>query len=302
MGDIMFPSGFPSKEEMLVILKRTIEKSWKTDMNNDDIEEWLSNFTGLVYCTEDERRMALWLLCNFTYYNEDEVNYLCRALFQKLVHQILIDYRLQTEDDAERCIQNTAFTSIGKASESGGLLLYHFRQEANLDMERFIFPTEIESTLCDNIVCIDDDMISGGTASRFFYKHERAISDKKVYYIALITTEAAIKKLQSQGITVISCIKLDDRSRMFSEQSLVFYKYPELLECAKKIAEKYGKIVEPQKPLGHQNGQYSFGFYYNVPNNSLPIFWSTNQWNPILPRKEKFQNAKQAKRKYSFFI
>ena len=99
-------------------------------------------------------------------------------LFQKLVHQILTDNELQTEEDAERCMQNTAFTSIGKASESGGLLLYHFRQEANLDLERFIFPTGIASTDCDNIVCIDDVMISGGTASRFFYDHKSEIKNK----------------------------------------------------------------------------------------------------------------------------
>ena len=302
MESIVFPDGFLTKEEMFEILKKTFEKSWNTNMDCDDIEEWLDNFTGLAYCAEDEKRLALWLLCNFTYYNEDEVNYLCRMLFQKLIHQILVDNELQTEEDAECCIQNTVFTSIGEASESGGLLLYHFRQEAHLDLERFIFPTEIESTSCDNIVCIDDDMISGGTASRFFFRHEQTITGKKVYYVALITTEDAIEKLQNQGITVISCIKLDNRNRMFSDQSLAFYKYPNLLGYAKRIAEEYGKIIEPQKPLGYKGGQYSFGFYYNVPNNSLPIFWSTNQWNPIFPRKEKYQNATQAKRQYSYFI
>lgn len=302
MDRITFPASFPTKEVMLEVLKKTFEKSWKTDMNCDDIEEWLRNFTGMVYSAEDERRLALWLLCNFTYYNEDEVNHLCRMLFQKLIHQILIDNELHTEEDAEYCIKNTAFTSIGVASESGGLLLYHFRQEAHLDLERFIFPTEIEYTSRDNIVCIDDVMISGGTASRFFYDHESKISGKKVYYIALVTTEDAIKKLRDQGISVISCIKLDNRNRLFSEQSLAFYKFSDLLSYAKRIAEEYGKIIEPQKPLGYKSGQYSFGFYYNVPNNSLPIFWSTNQWKPIFPRKEKYQNAKQAKRQYSYFI
>ena len=51
------------------------------------------------------------------------------------------------------------------------------------------------------------------------------------------------------------------------------------------------------------NGQYCFGFSYNIPNNSLPIFWSSsNGWKPIFYRKEKYQNAKQAKREYDFFI
>ena len=72
---------------------------------------------------------------------------------------------------------------------------------------------------------------------------------------------------------------------------------------AKELAEEYGKRIEPKKPLGHNNGEYSFGMFYNIPNNSLPIFWSDkNEWHPIFLRKEKYQNAKQAKRKYSYFI
>ena len=302
MEAITFPATFLTEEEMLAVLKKTIEKSWKIDLDIDDIEEWLGNFKGKVYSLEDERRLALWLLCNFTFYNEDEINHLCHNLFQKLVHQMLIDNNMETAEDAERCVLNTAFTSIGKASESGGLLLYHFRQEANLDLDRFIFPTQINSTVCNNIVCIDDVMISGGTARRFFYNHRNEFPDKKVYYIALITTDDAVTKMREHGITVISSILLDDRSRMFSDQSLAFYKYPSLLFHAKKIAEEYGKEIEPQRPLGHKDGQYSFGLYYNIPNNSLPIFWATNNWNPILPRKEKYQNAKQAKREYSFYI
>ena len=302
MSDLIFPVDFPSEEKMLDILKKTIEKSWRVDLSIEEIEAWLSNFSGKVYDSSVERRLALWLLCNFTYYNEDEVNYLCGLLYKKLVHQLLIYKSLKTAEDAENCIQNAVFTSIGKASESGGLLLYHFRQEAHLDLERFIFPTGIADTEYDTIVCIDDVMISGGTASSFFYSYIEKLSGKKVYYITLITTDEAIKKLNEFGITVIYSIKLDDRNKAFSESSLLFFKFPTLLPYTQTLAEVYGKLIEPKKYLGHGNGQYCFGMYYNIPNNSLPIFWSSNEWTPIFLRKEKYQNAKQAKRKYSHFI
>lgn len=302
MSEFIFPDDFPSEEKMLDILKKTTEKSWRVDLGIDEIEAWLSNFSGKVFESSIERKLALWLLCNFTYYNEDEVNHLCGLLYKKLVHQLLIDKCLKTAADAECCIQNTIFTSIGKASESGGLLLYHFRQEAHLDLERFIFPTGIVDTEYDTIVCIDDVMISGGTASRFFYSYQDKLSEKKVYYITLITTDVAIKKLSEFGITVIYSIKLDDRNRAFSDSSLLFFKFPALLPYAQTLAEEYGKLIEPKKFLGHGNGQYCFGLYYNIPNNSLPIFWSSNEWIPIFQRKEKYQNAKQAKRKYSHFI
>ena len=302
-NEIVFPDGFPSVERMLDVLKQTIEKSWHIDLNIEDIANWLNNFNGKIFDTVSEKRLALWLLCNFTYYNELEVNHLCSYLFHKLLHQLLIDNDLATEREAEECIMNCAFTSIGKASESGGMILYHFRQEANLDLERFVFPTEIDNTLQSNIICIDDVMLSGGTASRFFYKHKDVLQDKRTYYITLITTDAAINKLMVLGIKTIYCIKLDERNQAFSPKSLVFYKYPELLNSAKEMANEYGQIIEPDKPLGYRNGQYCFGLYYNTPNNSLPIFWSTNnEWFPIFPRKEKYQNAKQANRKYGYFI
>lgn len=302
MSEFVFPDGFPSEEKMLDILRKTIEKSWRIDLCIEQIEAWLRNFSGEVYEVTVERKLALWLLCNFTYYNEDEVNHLCGVLYKQLVHRLLVDKHLKTPEDAEKCVQNTVFTSIGKASESGGLLLYHFRQEAHLDLERFAFPTGIADTKCDTIVCIDDVIISGGTASRFFYSCKDKLSGKMVYYITLITTDEAIRKLRDLGITVIYSVKLDDRNKAFSESSLLFFKYPGLSPYAKKLAEEYGKKIEPKKTLGHGNGQYCFGLYYNIPNNSLPIFWSSNGWTPIFMRKEKYQNAKQAKRKYNYYI
>ncbi len=303
MKDITLPSNFPSEATMLDVLKKTIEQSWKIDLDIEDIHDWLSNFKGVCFNIDVERQLALWLLCNFTYYNEEEVNHMCQVLFKNLVHHLMIDNHLFTEVEAEEQIKRTSFTSIGRAGESGGLLLYHFRQESKLDLERFIFPTDIMETKSDSIVCIDDVMMSGGTAERFFYDHSDALSVKKIYYISLITTKVAVEKLNKLGITVIYCAILDERSQVFSNNSLAFYKFPEIKVYAKELAEEYGKQIEPQKPLGYKNGEYCFGMFYNVPNNSLPIFWSDkNDWHPIFLRKEKYQNAKQAKRKYSHFI
>lgn len=121
--------------------------------------------------------------------------------------------------------------------------------------------------------------------------------------MTLLSSNDALSKLNELNIQVISCAVLDERNRAFSEESLCFFKYPSLREPTKIMAEGYGKLIEPKKALGHRDGQYCFGFSYNIPNNSLPIFWSSsNGWNPIFYRKEKYQNAKQAKREYDFFI
>lgn len=76
MEHIDFPGDFPSFETMMSVLKKVFEKSWKVDLDIEDINLWLGNFTGTFFDTEDERRLALWMLCNFTYYNDAEINHL----------------------------------------------------------------------------------------------------------------------------------------------------------------------------------------------------------------------------------
>lgn len=303
MSCINFPCDFPSIEAMLSILKKEFEKSWKVDLNIEDVNHWLNNFTGRFFDIEGERRLALWLLCNFTYYNDNEINQLCSVLYKNFVHTLMEDYHLTSSEEVENHIHKLKFTSIGRPSESGGLILYHFRQEAQLSTDCFIFPTSIEAAGASTIVCIDDVMISGGTAQRFFHQNKTYFQEKSIYYLTLLSSKEALSKLNNLNIKVISCAVLDERNQAFSEESLCFFKYLSLKEPAKKLAEGYGKIIEPKKPLGHNGGQYCFGFSYNIPNNSLPIFWSSsNGWSPIFHRKEKFQNAKQISREYDFFI
>lgn len=302
MCSIAFPDGFPTIAEMMAILQKTFEKSWKVDLDVEDVNAWLNNFSGKFFMLEQEKRLALWLLCNFTYYNDMEINHLCSTVFKNFVHQLMTDNKLSTAEEVDNCIKKITFTSIGRPSESGGLILYHFRQEACLSTDCFVFPTSLESAKGDIIVCVDDVMMSGGTAERFFYQNESIFKEKRIYYLALLSTQEAIDKLSALNITVIPCAKLDDRNKMFSDNALCFFKYPILRAPAQIIAEGYGKLIEPKKPLGHKDGQYCFGFSYNIPNNSLPIFWSSNNWTPIFYRKEKYQNAKQAKRQYNFFI
>lgn len=260
MEHIDFPGDFPLFETMMSVLKKVFEKSWKVDLDIEDINLWLDNFTGTFFDTEDEKRLALWLLCNFTYYNDAEINHLCSVLFKKFVHTLMTDYGLKSSQEVEARINTLKFTSIGRPSESGGLILYHFRQEARLSTDCFIFPTSIAATESDIIVCIDDVMMSGGTAQRFFYQNQEDFARKKIYYLTLLSSNEALSKLQELNIKVIPCAVLDERNRAFSEESLCFFKYPALKETAKIMVEGYGKIIEPKKALGYMNGQYCFGF------------------------------------------
>ena len=84
MEHIDFPGDFPSFETMMSVLKKVFEKSWKVDLDIEDINLWLDNFTGTFFDTEDERRLALWMLCNFTYYIFFLLNYQYKIIFPQI--------------------------------------------------------------------------------------------------------------------------------------------------------------------------------------------------------------------------
>lgn len=302
MEKIEWPEGFPSVDKMVEILKKTIQTSWQCDLSSEEIEHWLANFTGEVFDEVEERNLALWMLCNFTYYNEQEVNHLCRMLYKQFIHDIAKKENIEDVQEIKTLLDSTYFAAIGKAGESGGLLLYFFRQEAKLSIDRFCYPTHVPYGENNIAVFIDDVTLSGGTAARFFYNHLQDAKYKRIYYITLFATETAVEKLEGLGITVICCNLLDERDKCFSEKSIMFYNYPTLREKAELMAKHYGEKLEKGKALGHKDGQLCFGFNYNVPNNSLPIFWSSNNWYPIFMRKEKIQNVKNRNDEFERYI
>lgn len=302
MNSIQWSPNFPDEEMMFSIIQKTITSSWKNNLTVDDVNKWLDNFIGKVFKEQDEKRLALWLLCNFTYYNEEEINHLCKMIYKNLLHDIAKRDRLDSDEKLINAFKNIYFSAIGNAGESGGLLLYFFRQEAKISMDRFFYPIAIPSDANKIVVFIDDVILSGGTAIRFFHNNLKTMEYKYAYYITLFANKEAVDRLTELGINVLYCTLLDERDRCFSDKSIMFLNYPELREPAQKIAQEYGKILTPDKPLGYKNGQFCFGFHYNIPNNSLPIFWSDNEWYPIFPRKEKIHNVKQRNNEFERYI
>lgn len=290
-GDIKVLKGIeqlPEKERLISILKRTIEKSWKIDLEIEAIYNWLSNFTGEVFDMEDEQHLALWLLCNFTFYNEDDVRHLCKSLYNIFLHQVLEDFSVSTADDMGDIVSKIKYSAIGNASQSGSYLLYDFRHEAGLRIKKFFYPISLTSDSETIVAFIDDVILTGETAATFFEENLQGLKAKKIYYISLFATDQAIKRLEKNGIKVIYCSLLSERNKCFSPNSMLFTKYPDLLRPTHQIALHYGSKLMTKHPLGHGDSQFCFGFYYNTPNNSLPIFWSSsNGWKPIFERRGK---------------
>lgn len=300
---IPFPDTFPDKFTLTRNIQDTVTYSWALqNFNEYNISAWLDNFQGEVFAQEDEQRAALWLLSNYTHYNEKEVNHLCRTLYKKFIHAYTTDNSL-TEKTLLENMKNFCYLPLGAPSESGGFIAYQFRKQAKIGIDRFFFPTDSENISGSTSIFIDDVTLSATQAKEPIIDFVRNHSFDSVYLLTLISSNAAEKELSKSGIKTISCIEIDDRTKCFSHQSILFHKFPDLLEPIKELCMYYGNKVFSSYPLGYKDGQYLFGFFYNTPNNTLPIFWSNkNGWVPIFERKEKIRTDARIWRTFEKYI
>ena len=183
---------------------------------------------------------------------------------------------------------------LGKPGESSSLILYFFRTENGLPVNSFSeaigeLPDEIQTVLF-----VDDVTLTGTQALAYIKKQMKAIgAGKTPVLLTLFSTNDAVTLLENDGMKVVSCVNLDDRSRCFSPNSSVFHHFPKHMEPCLQFSEQYGKTLWPDHPLGYMKGGYLFGFFYNTPDNTLPIFWSTGAgWQPVMTRYSKQYGAK----------
>ena len=304
----------PTKDKLQDTLRKLINTAWHLNsIHSPGIQKWLDNFTGDALfdeyqdkevAREREQQIALFLLCNFVYYNEDEIKHMMKVMLEKYIHQYLSSNAIsECEDETiDEIIRKSKFSKLGNESESSAYMLYLFRQINELSKQDFERKNETEM-----IVFVDDFSITGSQAEWYIKKHLKEHPEDtkmKIYVLLMVATKKAVDKIKNipQIAEVLPCITMDEDSNLFSEKSIVFQGYsPEIKTQAKKVGEYYGEIIklseEGSTPLGFGGGGYMLGAYYNTPNNSLPIFWSEkNNWNPFFKRYNKKYTANKTVR------
>ncbi len=253
---ITFPETFPDSVTLKNNIQDTVTYSWALpNFTEYNISSWLNNFQGEVFPKEDEERIALWLLSNYTHYNEKEVEHLCKTLYKKFIHTYVTDQSL-TEKTLLESMKNFCYIPLGSASESGGFIAYQFRKQAKIGIDRFFFPTENGSINGNVAIFIDDVTLSATQAKDPITDFVKNHSFDSVYLLTLISSSKAEQELLQNGIKTISCIEIDERNKCFSGQSILFHKFPDLLDPIKDFCTHYGSKVFRSYPLGYKDGQY----------------------------------------------
>lgn len=307
-------------ETKIMKLSQTI---WESRVNKINLYAWLDNFQSNKNIKKCEKTQALFLLSNFMYFGVREVRELLRSIYRdKFYNPLVQDVRrnnshtrdfFDIRNAVDYEISATRFLGVGNPSESGTHLLYFFRQENHLSKDKFMHVHEIflfnrdvsgeinvslKSTEIKRYVFIDDVCGSGDQAVNYSKDivDEIKILDPEieVNYFTLFATAEGIKKVKEETNfdKADSVFILDETFKCFSDSSRYFNKGTKEF-CKKEIkktCEKYGPIFDFPS-LGYRDGQLLLGFYHNTPDNTLPIFWQTNNWNPIFKRYTKLYDS-----------
>lgn len=95
-------------------------------------------------------------------------------------------------------------------------------------------------------------------------------------------------KNEFEGVEVLVTRTFDDEVRAFQPDAGIFVDDGERA-YAQDVMLQIGRQLVPQYPLGYGNLEALVSFHNTIPNNTLPVFWSTGNanghaWTPLLPR------------------
>lgn len=292
-----------SEEDRLInnIMKLN-EYVWENRLDKGDIDKWLNNFKGISSYDEDyERKICLQILSKFLYFNEKECQALLKEVFyifkKQIIKNIINDATTKLDkailkESWKNFLTKSRFSHIGRPGESGCYILYLFRQINVLPIDLMLDSWEIDFSQIKSLIFLDDFIGSGSQAKRFWNLNLKKIqsnySEIEFYYLSMFGLNSGITAVrENSGFKVIVGQVFDENYKAFSDNSDIFMEEKTRKE-AKQISFEYGKLIEPDYPLGFGDSQMLLGFHHNIPNNTLPIICSSkNNWHPIFKRAEK---------------
>lgn len=249
-------------------------------IKNDDFQQWFEQFE------EEDRQIILKLLPYYKYYSSEKVFEMLSLLYEKLVN----------EHDIKE--ETTIFVPVGYTSKSGSAITYFFKRENKLDEKSFIAMNDLRKQdfhTAKAIVFLDDFIGSGeyieSIKSEFISKLSLQVQ-KRVKFICacMVGYEQGITKIENSNIMKVCVVERISSSLQPLHENSIIYKTDER-KRAMEVLSKYNEPLKEKYPFGYGSIQGLVSFFFATPNNTFPIFWSSNNnWHPLFPRGDSRRN------------
>ncbi|MDW3649988.1 MAG: phosphoribosyltransferase [Bacteroidia bacterium] len=273
---------YPSSIDKEIQIVKEIVSDWPVEVDFNNVIKWILQFD-----TEDFE-IPLRIIKYLNVVGYDDLNNALTVAYSKLE-------RMANEKGTKITNKNTLFAGIGDGGKSGAMISYNFRltnelsEENFLDDESIIF---IEEGRIENIVLVDDIVGTGNQAVKEINKLAESVIPlgvKNIFLLTAIGMKEGIRKVEKEtSAFIFSAFEYDSIDSVSSLDS-VFYEgiEHEQRSILKERIEYYGKSVS-KSPLGYGGLGLLITFYYNTPNSTLPVIWSSlNSWIPLFKRVRK---------------
>jgi len=273
-----------------------IEKNLSKDVY--EIINWLNNFL------RGEIDFALRLLENFRNINKKQFYEICTNVYRNLLEKI------STVSSNSKILNGLLFFNFGEEAKSSKLVSYHFRLANKIPEQSFIniFDPLLDFVKNKVLIYIDDISVSGNQMLedwKNFIKRIKLkwpqnynifLNSNKFIFLPIFISKRAKKRIEKK--TIFYVVNLP--SNVITKTFMTFKRESKIFQKAEinKVIEifcKYGKELYPKGPLGYGNFGLLMSFFFNTPNNTLPVIWQKSpsefcnsplKWDPIFPRFE----------------
>lgn len=256
-----------------------IDRIFDGVINSNDYERWICQFEK-----------------NDIPYIEILVNNIKYFSLRRTEENILNLYNLIL--DYTKNIENVLFIPVGYVVKSGSVVAYSFRKINHIPEKKFIPYSELNKKNLSNVrylVLLDDFIGTGHQCCEVWRDLDSKLKELDInpdlIYATSVSTQNGIKEVEEKtSFHVITSFLYENKEMPFHPDSHIIPDEEER-DKIKSIVTKYGENLYPKYPLGYKNNSLLIGFYYSTPNNTLPIFWSSqNNWKPLLTKGDDFRD------------
>lgn len=240
----------------------------------EQFNQWLEQFLP------EEKPFIEKIVSAFRYYSVNKIY----KLLESLHEQILTILNLP--------LDKIWFVPVGYVAKSGSAIAYFYRKQNKIPDDRFLPYSALTDTIIpygDAIVFLDDFIGSGDQAIQVWNNIPKFLpSSRNIVFSTIIGLHEGIQNVTAKtGFIVIVNDQIEGDDPPLSS----IFPNDDDRQKALAILLKYGERLFPKNPLGYKDSKALIGFFYSTPNNTFPIFWSSEDgWKPLLPRGEIFRD------------
>ncbi|MBQ4812702.1 hypothetical protein J8M20_15185 [Pseudoalteromonas luteoviolacea] len=260
-----------------------IVSNWSVEKDLSQVLNWLMQFDN------EDIDLGVRIIRNLNVIGFEDLNTALTIAYSKL-ERMAIDKGTKISD------KNTLFAGIGDGAKSGAMIGYNFRIINELSEDNFMDEKSLnylESGMIDNIVLIDDIVGTGNQATEEIKSLTQKVTPlgvKNIFLLTAVGMQEGIKAIsQNTKAHVFSAFEYSELDTVTCLDSCFYEGIPHEDRAETKLRlEYYGRITNQSSPLGYGSIGALIAFYYNTPNISLPMIWSSkNSWIPLFKRAVK---------------